>query len=66
MIGKNLGDRIQGEKIILEAGKIDLVRKIVRSQGHRGGKAVGKTNAVATVDKPFSYVRPEPLQAKES
>jgi len=61
MIGKQEGDQIQGDKIILEAGKIDLFRKIIRSQGHRGDRAVGKTYAIAIVDKPFSYVRPEPF-----
>ncbi len=61
MIGKQKGDEIQGDKIILEAGKIDVFSKIIRSQGHRGDRAIGKTNAIAIIDRPFSYVKPESL-----
>jgi hypothetical protein len=61
MIGKQEGDQLQGDKIILEAGKIDLSRKIIRSQGHRGDRAIGRVYAIAILDKPFSYVKAEPL-----
>ena len=56
-----MGDQLQGDKIILEAGKIDLSSRIIRSQGHRGDRAIGKINVIAIIDKPFSHVRPEPL-----
>ena len=53
MIGKNAGDVLEGEKIILEAGHIDLYRNVVRAQGHHGDRAVGKIRAVAVITKAF-------------
>ncbi len=63
MIHKELGEEIQGEKIILEAGHIEIKRqKIRRAQGHRGKRAVGKIHAMAFIDKPFSYYKTRPIK----
>jgi len=63
MIYKELGAEIQGEKIILEAGSIEIKReKIIRAQGHRGQRAVGKINARAFIDRPFSYYQTRPIK----
>ena len=63
MIYKELGIEIQGEKIILEAGHIQInPQKIIRAQGHRGQRAIGKINARAFIDKPFSYYKTRPIK----
>jgi hypothetical protein len=63
MIYRQRGDEIQAEKIILEAGKINICpNPICRSQGHRGKRAVGKTFARAFIDEPFSYIKPQPIK----
>lgn len=54
MIYRNLGDGIEGEKIVFEAGFIRLGRKIVRSQGHHGDRAVGSVRAFAYIAKAYS------------
>ncbi len=56
MIGKNVGDIIEGEKIILEAGTIKLIRGIVRAQGHHGDRAIGKIRVIAFIEKSYSHV----------
>lgn len=62
MIGKLIGDRIEGEKIILEAGAIKLFKGIVRAQGHHGDRAVGRIRAIAFIEKPFQHVKEKPLE----
>ena len=62
MIGKLVGDKIEGEKIILEAGTIKLFRGIVRSQGHHGDRAVGKIRALAFIEKSFEHVKEKPIE----
>ena len=63
MIHKELGAEIQGEKIVLEAGHIEIKpQKIKRAQGHRERRDVGKIHARAFVDKPFSYYRTRPIK----
>lgn len=54
MISKSLGDAIEGEKIVLEAGFIKLHRGVVRAQGHHGDRAFGAIRAFAYISK--SYV----------
>lgn len=62
MIGKMLGDQIEGEKIILEAGYIETYRNIPRAQGHHGDRATGKIRAIAFVSKPYSSVSAKPTK----
>lgn len=62
MILKILGDGIEGEKIVLEAGFVKLNRGIVRAQGHHGDKAIGTIRAVAFITKSYSSVSPKPVK----
>ena len=62
MIGKFVGDRVEGEKIVLEAGTIKLFRGVVRSQGHHGDRAVGKIRAIAFIEKSFEHVSEKPIE----
>ncbi len=54
MISRILGDGVEGDKIVLEAGFIKLHRSIVRSQGHHGDKAIGTMRAFAYISKAYT------------
>lgn len=58
----NIGRLLEGEKIVLEAGHIDLSRKISRAQGYRGDRAVGKIRVIAFVSKPYSSISMKPTK----
>ena len=63
MKGTLFGDEIVGEKIILEAGYVDLEKHIQLSKSrHHGDRAIGRKNAWAFIDKQFVFVGSKPLK----
>lgn len=58
---RGFGDKIEGEKIILEAGVIRKPADIKIGQ-HHSNRTIGETNARAWIDKPFRFVKTEPIK----
>jgi hypothetical protein len=59
---RNIGDRIEGEKIVMEAGFIKHHPNSIKIAGHTSDRAEGKLNASAWIDKPFRIPNPTPIK----
>jgi hypothetical protein len=63
MKGISFGDEIAGEKIVLEAGHVDLEKHVQLSKSrHHGDRATGRKNAWTFIDKEFVFVGSKPLK----
>jgi hypothetical protein len=61
MIGRNAGDRIEGDRIYVEARKVGSWELFQMSGSHKGSRTVVKKNAKAEILTPYTNVaRPIP------
>ncbi|MDR3292030.1 MAG: hypothetical protein LBT10_07790 [Methanobrevibacter sp.] len=53
------GDTLKGDRIIVEARKIDDVRIIAKIGRHKSQRTVLRDNAICVIDRKFRFVKKE-------
>ncbi|MBL7126639.1 MAG: hypothetical protein ISS58_05480 [Dehalococcoidales bacterium] len=53
---RNLGDALRGDRIAVEARRIDKVIVMKRTHGHKGQFTTLRDNAYCIIDKPLKAV----------
>lgn len=59
---RNPGDALRGDKIVVQAFKIDPVRLIQQSGSHKGHRTTLRKNAYCVIDIPLKVVLDKKLQ----
>ena len=58
LLGRNRGDKLAGDQIVVTCQKPDVWKEIRKSGQHRGHRTVARKDAKAVIEKGYTNIRP--------